>query len=139
MKKTLTLTLILVTPLAASAQQKFGGLLSLIHGVGNIVQALIPIVAGLALLYFFWGLATFIRSAGDEKKHADGINIMKYGLIALFVMVSVWGIVGFIQGELGLPRTTSGNPSFVGGGSTNGGAFGGADPGCGAGVDDIPC
>ncbi|OHA96913.1 MAG: hypothetical protein A3J09_00400 [Candidatus Zambryskibacteria bacterium RIFCSPLOWO2_02_FULL_51_21] len=68
----------------------------------DLVLLLVPLVASLALLAFFWGLAKFIYNvSGDEKAVGEGKNLMKWGLIALFVMVSVWGILRFAYGELG--------------------------------------
>jgi hypothetical protein len=61
---------------------------------------LIPIVFSLALLYFFWGVAKYIRSAGAEKE--EGRMIMVWGVVALFVMASVWGLVRFLQREFTL-------------------------------------
>lgn len=75
----------------------------LIDSFSQIVDLLIILAAGVALLAFFWGLAKFIfRSAGDEKAVEEGKRLMIWGVIALFVMVSVWGIVRFVQKELGL-------------------------------------
>jgi len=61
---------------------------------------LIPLVFTLALLFFFWGVAKYIWSAGGEKE--EGKKIMIWGVIALFVMSSVWGLVYFLRDELGL-------------------------------------
>lgn len=69
---------------------------------GNLVELAIPIVMGLALLGFFWGLAKYIFSQGNEKSTMEGKKVMLYGLVALFVMVSVWGIIGFFQRDLGV-------------------------------------
>lgn len=80
-------------------------MLELIKSVGGLVNSLIAIVIGLALLAFFWGLAKFIFNvSGDEKSIEEGKRIMIWGIITLFVMVSVWGIVGFLQGELNLRK-----------------------------------
>ena len=80
------------------------GVKDLIRAVGSLIDPLIEISVGLALLAFFWGLAKFIfRVGGDEKAVEEGKRIMKWGLIALFVMVSVWGIVKFMQRALNLP------------------------------------
>jgi len=80
----------------------------LIEAVGGLINPLIAILVGLALLVFFWGLAKFIfRAGGDTKAVEEGKTLMIWGLIALFVMVSVWGIISFIQ-----------NAFLPGGGST---------------------
>ena len=97
--------LVLLTPMFAMAQ--FNGTKGLITSVGGIVQQLLFVVSGIALLVFFWGLTKFLWKSGSEADHEQGRNIMIWGIIALFVMVSVWGIVGFMQKELGLPNTVT--------------------------------
>ena len=47
----------------------------------------------LALLVFLWGVAKFILKADNDTERAKGKQVMLWGLIALFVMLSVWGIV----------------------------------------------
>ena len=80
----------------------FNDLQSFIPAFSGLITSLIPIAFGAGLLVFFWGLAKFIYSAGDERKVEEGRHIMVWGLIALFVMASVWGIIKFIQTDLGL-------------------------------------
>lgn len=77
------------------------GVKDLISAFGGLINQLIVIVVAVALLVFLWGLAKFIfRVSGDEKAVEEGKRIMIWGLIALFIMVSVWGIIGFFQGSL---------------------------------------
>lgn len=89
-------------PLFASAQ--LANVTNLIEEVGDIVDLLIPIVGALALLYFFWGLANFIlaSNSGDEPMKDKAKNTMIWGIVALFVMVSVWGLVEFVGEALGV-------------------------------------
>lgn len=89
------------TPIFAFAA--LAGIKGLIGEVGEIIKLLIPIVVGIALLVFFWGLAKLIFKANDQKAREEGRAVMVWGLVALFVMISVWGIVGFIQDQLDLP------------------------------------
>ncbi|MBX4195398.1 pilin [Candidatus Parcubacteria bacterium] len=97
---------IALTPALSFAQTSgtptLGNLQVLLNSIQNLVKLALPIVIGLALLGFFWGLMKFIFSAGNEESKADGKKIMIYGVIALFVMVSVWGLVNFIGGSLGV-------------------------------------
>ena len=80
-------------------QPDFNWLVSLFTG---LVLKAIPVVAGLALLTFFWGLTKFIaRVGGDEKAVAEGKSLMIWGLIALFIMISIWGLISFFSNELG--------------------------------------
>jgi hypothetical protein len=73
-----------------------------VDGIRALILYAIPIVGSLGLLAFFWGLAKFIINAGgDAKTHQEGRNLMVWGLVALFLMVSIWGIIRFLQGEFG--------------------------------------
>lgn len=70
--------------------------------IGQLIGAATPIVVALALVYFFWGLGNFILGSADEGKRKEAIAIMIYGIIALFVMVSIWGIVNVLQTTFGI-------------------------------------
>lgn len=75
---------------------------SFIDIILDLIKLLIPVVAGLTLLSFFWGLARFVaRVGGDEKAVSEGKNLMVWGVIGIFVMVSIWGILGFLTNEFG--------------------------------------
>lgn len=82
--------------------QNLGGVNTLLNSIRNLVDNALPVVVGLALLGFFWGLMKFIFAAGNEDSKADGKKIMIMGIIALFVMVAVWGLVGFIADNVGV-------------------------------------
>ncbi len=69
------------------------------------------ILAALALLVFFWGLVKYIAKADDEKAKAQGKSIMVWGVIALFVMFSVFGLVGFLQSSFGIDAGNNGAPN----------------------------
>lgn len=68
------------------------------------------ILAALALLVFFWGLVKYIAKADDEKAKAAGKNTMIYGVIGLFVMFSVFGIVRFLQSSFGIDAGNNSAP-----------------------------
>ena len=110
--KKFVLPLLVLTPALASAQN-LGNIENLMSSVGRLVDLALPIVVSLALLAFFWGLAKFIFAAGDEESKADGKKIMIWGVVALFVMVSVWGLVGFIGGAFGIQQGGSVNVPTV--------------------------
>ncbi|OHB17896.1 MAG: hypothetical protein A2544_01390 [Candidatus Zambryskibacteria bacterium RIFOXYD2_FULL_43_10] len=90
------------------------GIKDLITAVGGLINPLIVILVGVALLVFFWGLAKFIfRVGGDEKAVEGGKRLMIWGLLALFVMISVWGIIRFMQNALLLPLPGSGGSPIL--------------------------
>jgi len=98
MKKAL-LPLSYLFPAIAFAQ---GGLEGILDTIGNLINLATPIVVALALLYFFWGLAKYILASGDAVDAAKGRDMMIWGIIALFVMVSVWGVVGLLGDTLSI-------------------------------------
>ncbi len=101
MKRTF-LFLSLFLPLFAFGATDFRGF---VLSIVDIINLLIELLAGFALLGFFWGIALYIQSAGDEKKLAQGKDIMIWGVVGLFVLVSIWGILAFLYGNLGFSET----------------------------------
>lgn len=73
------------------------GLEGILRTIGGLIELATPIVVALALLYFFWGLATYILNQGSEEKKKQGREVMIWGILALFIMVSIWGIINVIQ------------------------------------------
>ena len=71
----------------------------------DIVALIIPVVVALAFLYFLWGLSKFILHADDETKRAEGKQIMIWGTVALFVMLTIWGIIALLQNTFVQPIT----------------------------------
>ncbi len=66
----------------------------------DLIKIIIPIIGALALWIFFWGLAKFIKNSGSEKAIEEGKDLMIWGIIALFVMVSVYGLVNLLYASL---------------------------------------
>lgn len=81
------------------------GITGIIDALFSLVKdILIPLAFALCLFYFFWGVAKYIRTgAGGDKTAEEGKKVMLYGFIGLFVAFSIWGIISFIQSELGIP------------------------------------
>ncbi|KND48850.1 MAG: hypothetical protein AB200_00235 [Parcubacteria bacterium C7867-005] len=108
MKKLILLAVAFVPSFAFA--QSLGNVETFIRSIGRLVNLALPIVVALALLGFFYGLMKFIFAADDEDARKSAKDIMIYGVIALFVMVSVWGLVGFVGNALGIQQgQNSGN------------------------------
>ena len=76
-----------------------GGFTSLSSQIVKIItEAIIPILFALALLFFLYAIVKYLFSAGDDGKRKDSISMMIWGLIAIAVMASVWGLVGVFTG-----------------------------------------
>ena len=97
------------TPFFASAQ--LTNVTNLLVSFKGLVSTALPVVMGLALLGFFWGLAKFVFNAHDPEKRAEGRQIMIWGVVALFVMVAVWGLVNFVGTAIGVTPGSGGTPT----------------------------
>ncbi len=111
MKKTALIgSLLFALPFIAFAQNLQYGV-TLLGSIGGLVSSAVPILIGLAMVAFFWGLVKYVKGVG--KDHEAGKNVMIAGLVALFVMVSVWGIIQVAQGALGIGTGASFNTPSV--------------------------
>lgn len=92
----------LLLPFFSSAQT----LLNTLGLVNTFLNALIGLFITLAIVVFFWGLIKYLTNLTGESGK-EGIQIMLWGVIAIFVMVSVWGIIRLLQSTF---RVTSTDP-----------------------------
>lgn len=67
-----------------------------------LINSVVPLLISLSFLWFLFGLAEFIRSAGDTKALEEGRNKMLYGVIGLFVIFSIWALVGVLRKTFGI-------------------------------------
>src|SRR3989344_5438172 len=74
----------------------------LLDSMSDLVNAAISLLIGIALIVFFWGLIKYIMGGASEEARKTGIRIMTAGLVGLFVMVSVWGIIRLAQSVFGI-------------------------------------
>jgi len=97
-------------PALALADTDLGYLDGLADQIGTLVETLVPIVIAIGLLLFLWGLVTYIAASGDEAAKEEGKRKMVWGVIALFVMVAVWGIVQILITLTGADNNTVTTP-----------------------------
>lgn len=98
-----------LVPFLAFAQQLPGqstdvfGVLAIVSRVINIVTI---ILVAAAILMFIWGVIQYISSGGDEEKQKAARSTMIYGIIGIFVIVAVWGLVNILRNTfIGDPTT----------------------------------
>jgi len=58
--------------------------------------SVIPLIFSLALVMFVYGVVQYVLNEADEGKREKGKQFMVWGIIALTVMVSVWGLVNLL-------------------------------------------
>ena len=69
--------------------------------VENIVSPLVQLIFALAFFVFIWGLIGFFTSGDDLTKRKEGQNHILWGVIGIFIMISVFGIIRLVANTVG--------------------------------------
>jgi hypothetical protein len=84
---------------------KFKSVLNILIWIKCVISAvIIPLIFSLAFLFFLWGIFKFM-AASDSTKKEQAKNYIWWGLVGLFVMVSLWGIIRILNSTLGIDST----------------------------------
>lgn len=70
-----------------------------------LIKTIIPFLFSLATVAFIWGVIQYYLNPDNEEKRKKGKSFIIGGLIALFVMLSVWGIVKVLTTTFDLNST----------------------------------
>ncbi len=107
-----------VVAFAAPAICTYGGpggdiptLGSLMCKVSGLLGAVLPILIALAVIYFVWGIISFVIS-DDEEAKTKGRDRIIYGVIGLAVIVGVWGLVNILTATFGIPQSGVNTPGI---------------------------
>ena len=79
-----------------------GVITNLIKQVQNIVASLVPLAIGIAVVWFMYNLIKYFIKGDQPAEKQTALEGMLKGLAALFVMVSVWGIIKFLNAATGI-------------------------------------
>lgn len=116
MKKNISIKIavILLVLLPTFTLAAFTSLTSWIGDIRGIVSSLYTLSFGLAMLFFMWSMAQVILKSGDPKAKEEARTRMIWGIVALFIMFSIYGILNWIGDELeidvgGTPTNTNTN------------------------------
>ena len=71
----------------------------------KLIDESIWIIIGFALIFFLFGVLKYAFSK-DEKTRNESKSIIIYGIIGLFAMTMVWGLVNLLSDTFGLPKNT---------------------------------
>ncbi len=80
---------------------------SLLCKLSQLLNSVIPVLIALGVVYFVWGVVTYVISSDEEAKKT-GRNRIIYGLIGLAVIIAMWGLVGILTNTFGLQNSNSG-------------------------------
>ncbi len=109
-KKISSVIYILLSIIPSTSFAALGGLRNLIIDFGGLINITIRVIFGLAFVFFFWGMGQFIlNDAGNDKTREEGKKKMLWGVIALFVMFSIYGILRAVGNLTGIQPNGSGS------------------------------
>ncbi len=81
------------------------GLFKVIALAFDLINRLAPLVISLTVLVFIWGIFKYVTAAGDSDGRKEARGYMTWGIVSLFVMVSVWGLVNLLVASFRLDNT----------------------------------
>mgnify|MGYP001617792651 FL=1 len=94
---------LMAMPFAAGAVNvtSFDSLVVLVDG---ILEKLVPIFIAIAVIVLLVAIVRYITAGEDEEKRSKAKSLMIYGIIGLFVMISLWGLVAILSGTFNLDK-----------------------------------
>ena len=78
-----------------------GTLFTLLCRFGQLLNAVVPVLIALGVLYFVWGVVTYVI-ASDEEAKKKGRDRIIFGIIGLAVVIGLWGLVNLLRNTFGL-------------------------------------
>jgi len=114
----ITLLTFTAVPAVAFAQRStdFASLVQRI--TTSILNPALILLMGIAVVLFLWGVVKYIQSGDKAEQRTESIRFMVWGVIALFVMVSVYGLITVIERTFNLDNSTIPTPPQFGGSSS---------------------
>ena len=106
-----------LAPLAAFATTAAGGcaesgsggtgtLFGFLCIIGTFLGAIVPVLIALGVVYFIWGVVSYVIASDEEAKSA-GRNRMIFGIIGLAVIIGMWGLVNILGNTFGTNGTNT--------------------------------
>jgi hypothetical protein len=87
---------------ANQGQVNGGAILQLLTLAQTIVARLVPFAIGIAVLAFFFFLIKMITKGDNPDEQKKSMQGMGLSILALFLMVSIWGVIGFLGSVFGV-------------------------------------
>ncbi|MCX6731512.1 MAG: pilin [Candidatus Parcubacteria bacterium] len=77
-----------------------------------ILNYTVPLLIAVAVVIFLVGVVKYITAGGDEEKRKEARNTMIWGIVGLFVMIAVWGLVWLLLNTFNLETTRPDYPEL---------------------------
>ncbi|MBC7836949.1 hypothetical protein H7X87_04215 [Acetobacteraceae bacterium] len=73
---------------------------SIVASFVDVINLAVEVLSIIALLLFFVGMIRFIYRQSDPHGKQKDKEVMIWGLVALFVLTSIWGILRIMKESL---------------------------------------
>lgn len=74
---------------------------SLVDKINSILNAVIPILISFAVVYIIYAVVRYVIASTDEGRE-KGKSAIGYGILGLFIILSIWGLVNILVRTFGL-------------------------------------
>jgi len=78
-----------------------GTLFGVLCTIGRVLNAIVPILVALGVVYFIWGVVSYVISSDEEAKKSGRDRII-FGIIGLAVIIGMWGLVNILGKTFGV-------------------------------------
>lgn len=87
----------------AYAQLDSSNIRNLINSISQFINGtIIPLFIAATLAYTIYAVVTFIAAGDDTQKKEERKKQIFWGIIGLFVILSIWGLIGIIGNSFGI-------------------------------------
>jgi dipeptide/tripeptide permease len=80
--------------------------------IRDFVTQATPIIIGLAVFVIIYGVFRYIVQADNEEARKSGKKFIFWGVIGVFVMISIWGLVNIVLNILPTDPTPPESPEL---------------------------
>ncbi len=81
---------------------------SVLCKIGQLLNAVVPVLIALAVVWFVWGVISYMIG-NDEEAKKRGRDRVIYGIIGFAVIVALWGLVNILTNTFGLTGSNNSN------------------------------
>ncbi len=86
--------------MAEAAQSKIGQII--VNAIG-LVRSTVVLVWVIALVVFGWGIVRLIAASSNQEELKKAKGFLWWGIIGMFVLASIIGIIYFLQEDFDIP------------------------------------
>lgn len=70
--------------------------------VSDVSSYFITFIVGLTVVVFIWGIVKYIYKADSQAEREKGKNLMIWGLVGIFILFALWGILEVLGNTFGI-------------------------------------